>query len=158
MVIGFSLSLVACGGGGGDGSSGGNSGGAASDHRIGTYSAEISSSSTVTRSFNILVESDAAVTSGIAEDLPFVQVRDGDNIFSRYRYLRNVNNWPATNQTIQSDYETEVVIYTENSYASLQDCLDNNQGAGQIYKQIYINTPKFSGGGAGTSLRACVLK
>jgi len=155
-----SMSLVACGGGsggsGGTGGSGGSGGDSAPvDQRIGIYSAEIKDSGgVITRSLDLHVEADDAVTSGVPEDVPFIQLRDGDNMFSRYRYMRNTVG-SANNHFATSDYESESAHYTHGNYDSLQDCLDGVSGTGAVYEKIVISNPKFSGGGSLSSLSAC---
>lgn len=155
-IIIISLGLVACGGG--DGGSSGGSGGSV-DSTLGTYAAEIQGSGgVVLRSFNLLVESDQAATGGVAEDVPFYQLRDGDNIFSRYRHMRNKNAWPTYNMFIESDFETEAANYREAQFDSLADCMTNTAGTGDVYSRILIVSPKFTDGGSGTSMVACKLK
>lgn len=152
----MSLGLVACGGGGSDGSGGTSS--PSVDQRLGTYSAEITDSGGLVRSLDLIVESDTAVTSGTPESIPFIQLRDSNNLFSRYRHMRNKDGWVETNQIVKSDYETQNAHYHHSVYDSLQDCLDNISGTGALYEKILISQPKFSGGGFGTTLTACKLK
>ena len=149
IVIMVSMLMVACGGSG-DGGSGGSVGGGI-DSNLGTYSAEIKNSGgTVVRSFNILVETDQNTTIGVPENVPFYQFRDEDNIFSRYRYMRF-----TTGIFLTGDYESEAIQSTTGQFDSLVDCLDNVTGTGSTYKRLIINSPKYSGGGTGTSLAAC---
>lgn len=154
-ILLISLIFTACGSS--DGSSANNSI-STPDHRLGTYSAEIDSGGTIVRSFNIIIEPDQAITGGVPENVHFAQIRDADNLFSRYRYMRQVSAGSPNNHYMEGYSETEAAHYIESIYDSLQDCLDNVSGSNEIYERILISTPKFTGGGFGTFLTACKLK